>query len=78
MDTKDILIIILPIASAILGSWLTYFFAMRKYRQESIIKFKEEKYSNMLSSIKGFQHGTVSGKLKEKFIDEKHKSWLYA
>ena len=74
MEIKDILLIILPIAS----SYLTYFFTSKAKKNESIIKFKEEKYSNLIISLQGFTGNTVSVERKVKFFEEQYKSWLYS
>jgi len=74
----DILIIILPIITGILGSYLTYFFTIKSKKIEAIQKFKEEKYSNLILLLKGFLGTTASKELKEKFYEEQYKSWLYS
>ena len=75
---KDTLLIILPILSAVLSSYLTYYFAIKKNRKEAIFKFKEEKYTNIILALQGFVNGTTDGKMKEKLFNEKYKTWLYA
>lgn len=78
MTTKDILLILLPIVTAILGSYLTYYFAMKSKKTEAMIKFKEEKYSNLVVALQGFIGTTVSADTKRKFFEEQYKSWLYS
>ena len=78
MEIKDILLIILPIVSAALGSFLTYFFAVRTKQKEAMMKFKEEKYSNLIIALQGFIGSTVSPETKIKFFEEQYKSWLYS
>jgi hypothetical protein len=70
--------LLVPIAVAILSSYLTYFFTVRSKKEESILKFKEEKYVNLLIHLQGFVGATVSGDTKRKFFEEQYKSWLYA
>jgi DNA-directed RNA polymerase subunit E'/Rpb7 len=43
-----------------------------------MIKFKEEKYSNLIIALKGFVGSTVSADTKIKFFEEQYKSWLYS
>jgi len=43
-----------------------------------MIKFKEEKYSNLIIALKGFVGSTVSPDTKIKFFEEQYKSWLYS
>lgn len=78
METKDWFLIIFPLFSLLLGSWLTYFFTTKAKKNESMIKFKEEKYSNLLILLQGFIGETASGDLKKKFFEEQYRSWLYS
>jgi hypothetical protein len=78
MDTKDILLILIPIITAIISSYLTYYFASKSKKYEAILKYKEEKYSNLLILLQGFVGKTVSGDTKKKFFEEQYKSWLYS
>ena len=77
MSTKDILLLLLPILTAIIGSYLTYFFTSRSKRNEAILRFKEEKYGNMLVLLQGFVGKTASPGPKRKFFEEQYRSWLY-
>ncbi|MDX9913688.1 MAG: hypothetical protein RBS77_03860 [Candidatus Moranbacteria bacterium] len=78
METKDWLLIFTPIISLLFGSWITYFFTVKTKRDEAMIKFKEEKYSNLLILLQGFVGQTTSGELKKKFFEEQYRSWLYS
>lgn len=78
MDIKTTLLIILPIITAILSSYLTYYFAIKSKKTEAMIKFKEEKYSNLVVALQGFVGTTVSADTKRKFFEEQYKSWLYS
>jgi len=78
MTQKDVLLIFLPIATAILSSYLTYLFAMKSKKTEAMIKFKEEKYSNLVVALQGFMGTTVSADTKRRFFEEQYKSWLYS
>ncbi len=77
MENKDLLLILIPIVVAILSSYLTYYFAIKSKKNEAILKFKEEKYSNLLILLQGFIGNTTSGETKKKFFEEQYKSWLY-
>jgi len=77
MAIKDYLLILLPVISGIIGSYLTYYLTMKSKKSEAIFRFKEEKYSNLLVLLKGFVGKTASGDLKRQFFDEQYKSWLY-
>jgi len=77
MTIKDYLLILLPLISGIVGSYLTYYLTMKSKKSEAIFRYKEEKYSSLLVLLKGFVGKTASGDLKRKFFDEQYKSWLY-
>lgn len=77
MVFKDFLLILLPFLSGVISAFLTYYLTMKSSRSESIIRFKEEKYANLLVLLKGFVGKTASGDLKRKFFEEQYKSWLY-
>ena len=78
MDIKTILLILIPIIIAIISSYLTYYFTNKSKKSESILRFKEEKYSNLLILLQGFVGKTTSGETKKKFFEEQYKSWLYS
>jgi len=69
---------ILPILTAIASSYLTYFFASRSKREESILKYKEEKYANLLVLLQGFVGSTATSETKRKFFEEQYRSWIYS
>ncbi|MBI1821578.1 MAG: hypothetical protein HY036_01430 [Nitrospirae bacterium] len=78
MDIKTILLSLISITTAVLSSYLTYYFAIKSKKSEAILKFKEEKYSNLLILLQGFVGKTTSGETKRKFFEEQYKSWLYS
>lgn len=78
MDIKDILLLILPFISGVISAWVTYLFTIKTKKNEAVLKFKEEKYSNLLVLLKGFVGRTASAELKKKFFDEQYRSWLYS
>ena len=77
MENNLIVLILLPIISAVVVSYLTYYFTSKSKKNEAILKFKEEKYSNLLILLQGFVGRTTSGETKRKFFEEQYKSWLY-
>ncbi|WP_294281781.1 hypothetical protein [uncultured Chryseobacterium sp.] len=78
MENKDFLLILFPILTAILSSYLTYFFAIKSKQKEAMLKFKEEKYTNLIIALQGFVGSTVSTQKKKLFFEEHYKSWLYS
>ena len=78
MSTKDILLIVLPIITGLGGSYLTYFLTLKSKRDEAILRFKEEKYANLLILLQGFVGITARPDTKRAFFAEQYKSWLYS
>lgn len=74
---KELQLILLPLLTGVVGSYLTYYFTARSKRIESIKKFKEEKYANPLLQLQGFVGVTATGDAKRKFFEEQYQSWLY-
>jgi hypothetical protein len=70
--------IAIPLIVGLISSYLTYFFTVKSKKSETILKFKEEKYSNLLILLQGFVGRTASGDLKKKFFEEQYKAWLYS
>ena len=70
METKDILLIIFPFISGVISAWITYFFTIRVKKSENMLKFKEEKYANLLIHLQGFVGKTKSGDTKKRFFEE--------
>jgi hypothetical protein len=75
---KEWIVALVPLVSAALGAFLVYFFTSRAKRDESIVRFKEEKYAKLLVKLQGFVGTTTSAKLKREFFEEQYQSWLYA
>ena len=78
METKDILLIIFPFISGVVSAWITYLFTIKSKKNEAMLKYKEEKYANLLTLLQGFVGRTASGGLKKKFLEEQYRSWLYS
>ncbi len=77
METKNILLIILPIIAGLISSYLTYYFTIKAKKSEAILKFKEEKYVALLITMQGFIGKMANADLKHSFFEEQYKSWLY-
>ncbi|MGD0016217.1 MAG: hypothetical protein ABSC38_01680 [Verrucomicrobiia bacterium] len=75
---KEWIIAVVPLASAAVGAFLAYLFTTRAKRDESITRFKEEKYAKLLVKLQGFVGATTSAQLKREFFEEQYQSWLYA
>jgi hypothetical protein len=81
IEINSIFPTLIPLISALFGaltgSYLTYHFAIKQKRAESILKFKEEKYSKLLILLQGFVGNTSNKDTKMKFFEEQYQSWLY-
>lgn len=75
---KEWLIALVPLISAALGASLAFLFTSRAKRDESILRFKEEKYAKLLVKLQGFVGSTTSTQLKKEFFEEQYQCWLYA
>jgi len=75
---KEWIVVLVPLVSIAIGAVLTYVFTSRTRREESIVRFKEEKYAKLLVKLQGFVGNTTSGQLKREFFEEQYQSWLYA
>jgi hypothetical protein len=70
--------IVIPFLSAIFGGYISFYFASKSKKDEAIVRFREEKYANMLILLQGFVGETVSYETKRNFFDEQYKSWIYS
>jgi hypothetical protein len=73
----NIVSVLVPVLTGIIGSYLTYYFTSKSKREEAITKSKEEKYSNLLIRLQGFIGSTTNAETKKEFFAEQYKSWLY-
>lgn len=69
--------IITIVLSAVVGSLLTYFFAIRTLRTETELRLKAERYTNLIKYLRGFIGDSANRALKQQFISEWEISWLY-
>jgi len=69
---------VVPLVTAALAAFVTYFLTARAKRHESILRFKEEKYAKLLVKLQGFVGATASAQLKREFFEEQYQAWLYA
>jgi hypothetical protein len=69
--------LLISLVVGVVGSYLTYYFTNKSKRNETITKFKEEKYSHLLLKLQGFIGVTTRAKMKRDFFEELYQSWLY-
>src|SRR6056297_2791655 len=77
MNNQSLLLIFIPLIVAIISSSLTYYFTIKSKKEESVLKFKEERYLNLINFLQGFVGNTACAETKEKFFKEQYSSWLY-
>ncbi len=70
--------ILIAIITGVIGSYLTYYFTSKARREEAIIKYKEEKYIQLLIKLQGFVGLTSNAETKREFFNEQYQSWLYS
>jgi len=54
----------------VLGCNISYYFASKSEKQEAIIKFREEKYSNVIIFLQDIIGNTGNSETKKNFFDE--------
>ncbi len=59
---------VLTLASAIIGGFVSYYFASKSKKLEAVLKFREEKYSNLLILLQGFVGETANFEQKGNFL----------
>jgi len=69
---------ILALVSAIVGGFVSYYFTSKSKKFEAVLKFREEKYSNLLILLQGFVGESANYETKKRFFDEQYKSWIYS
>jgi hypothetical protein len=77
-DITTLSTFILALFSAVIGGYISYYFASKSRKQEAIVKFREEKYSNLIIFLQGFVGNTSNSETKKKFFEEQYRSWTYS
>jgi hypothetical protein len=77
MEIKNVLLVLLPIITGLISSYFTYYLTIKSKKSEAMLKFREERYNNLLILLQGFVGETASGDTKRKFFEEQYRSWLY-
>jgi hypothetical protein len=75
--TSILVTTVLALTSAIIGGFVSYYFTSKTKKFEAVLRFREEKYSNLLILLQGFVGNTTSFDTKKKFFEEQYKSWIY-
>lgn len=78
MDTATLTTLLMTLIPAVIGGYISFYFASKAKKDEAIIKFREEKYTNLLILLQGFVGDTANYQTKIKFFEEQYKSWIYA
>lgn len=72
IDTTILSTFILALFSAVIGGYVSYYFTSKSKKQEAIVKFREEKYSNLIIFLQGFVGNTSNSETKKKFFEEQY------
>ncbi|WP_294962271.1 hypothetical protein [uncultured Flavobacterium sp.] len=78
IDITILQTLLITLFSALVGGYVSFYFTSRSRKDEAVLKFREEKYSNLLILLKGFVGNTANTDLKRLFFDEQYKSWIYS
>jgi hypothetical protein len=78
IDITILQTLLITLFSALIGGYVSFYFTSRSRKDEAVLKFREEKYSNLLILLKGFVGNTANTDLKRLFFDEQYKSWIYS
>lgn len=81
MITIDITLLqtlLITLISAFVGGYISFYFTSKSKKDDAILKFREEKYSNLLILLKGFVGNTANSEIKRQFFDEQYRSWIYS
>ncbi len=77
-DLSILQTLFITLISAFVGGYISFYFASKSKKDDAIVKFREEKYSNLLILLKGFVGETANSETKRQFFDEQYKSWIYS
>jgi len=74
--TFNILIPVVGVIITFTGGFVTWYLNERSKRIYEEYKRKEERYSELIRSLKGFYAGSLSKELKDEFLSEPTQSML--
>jgi len=78
IDITILQTLLITLFSAFVGGYISFYFTSKSKKNDAILKFREEKYSNLLILLKGFVGNTANTELKRLFFDEQYRSWIYS
>lgn len=76
-ETINILIPVIGAALALIGVLLTWYLNERSKRIYEEYKRKEEKYSELIRSLRGFYEESSSKELRAEFLNQLNLCWMY-
>jgi hypothetical protein len=68
IDITILQTLLITLFSALIGGYVSFYFTSRSRKDEAVLKFREEKYSNLLILLKGFVGNTANTDLKDSFL----------
>jgi len=76
-ETINILIPVIGAVLAFIGGFVTWYLNERSKRIYEEYKRKEEKYSELIRSLRGFYVDSFSKELRTEFLDQLNLCWMY-
>ena len=75
--TVNILVPVIGVIITFTGGFVTWYLNERSKRIYEEYKRKEERYSELIKSLKGFYVGSLSKELKDEFLNQLNLCWMY-
>ena len=76
-ETLNVLIPVIGGVLALIGGFVTWYLNERSKRVYEEYKRKEEKYSELIRSLRGFYVDSSSKELKTEFLNQLNLCWMY-
>jgi len=76
-ETLNVLIPVIGGVLALIGGFVTWYLNERSKRVYEEYKRKEEKYSELIRSLRGFYVSSSSKELKTEFLNQLNLCWMY-
>lgn len=75
--TINILIPVIGVVLTLIGGFVTWYLNERSKRTYEEYKRKEERYSELIRSLRGFYVDSFSKELREEFLNQLNLCWMY-
>lgn len=75
--TINILIPVIGVVLTLIGGFVTWYLNERSKRTYEEYKRKEERYSELIRSLRGFYVDSFSKELRDEFLNQLNLCWMY-